>query len=242
MWSHSSCRGGCIQDRSHHYEILGCAFWSSHSAAFGSRCKCREPGYRCLWNLLSIRKPRTTPHHSEGNGQVEHKYSTLISPLNSFVDSQNLGCCDKAQSRSLMAYRGSVHTSATQTLLYLTCGCKLQLPTELCLSGMGTVTVTARDFAVTIGKTIVSAQDHAQIQLGTSRPHPKSNSTYRFMGNLWGRGLCLVQNECPNSRQTPQNHTLVGQTIHDYWGIIIDVLYATHEWLASVWEICGLLQ
>ncbi|MCG7878903.1 MAG: RNase H-like domain-containing protein, partial [Candidatus Thiodiazotropha endolucinida] len=86
--------------------------------------------YQEVFNLLGMKKTRTTPYHPESDGMVERYNKTLAKLLSAFVNEDHTDW-DQLLPYVMMAYRSSEHETTGFTPNYMMLGREVSVPIDI---------------------------------------------------------------------------------------------------------------
>lgn len=212
--------------------------WSVHSAVIGSRDEFRDPGHKC--SLYSTKYQKKL----EPTRVIGKQWASRVHKHNFKTFSEVFRW--KAEFVQLKQGLASLFDGVSGQCRHLHCsnavlrefGRNLRMLTGLCVSQLGSVTITNHEFVVKIGKTICEAQNHVRKHLGTLIRHQNSyfnllahGSPFEVDDHAWissRRAYCF--NECVKPFLIME---VFSKTSY---------IYVAQAWLASAWAICGSVQ
>ena len=121
-----------------------------------------------IYNIMGVKKSRTTAYHPQGDGLVERQNRTLQDILSNFV-SDHSGDWDQWLDQAVFAYNTSIHESTGFSPYELVFGHPARMPIEIELSVPLQNPSSQSDYSQSLRKAIQNANQIAQKNLEIAR-------------------------------------------------------------------------
>ncbi len=125
-----------------YFQPMGDQIWDSGANAFRPSPHLRKSAILRALRSRGRKNTRTTPYHSQGNGQTERTNRSLLPLLKYFIDQAKQDCSDELLPQRLMAYRCTVHKPMGPSPTLLMLGRELWLPFDTIIPLYPTMALT----------------------------------------------------------------------------------------------------
>ncbi|KAL5969218.1 Transposon Tf2-9 polyprotein [Taenia solium] len=141
-----------------------------------------------LGHTFGIAKTRTTPGHSQGNGQVERTNRTLVGLLKAFTKEEKPEDWDLSLGRALLAYRATIHASTGVSPFKTLTGREMRIPSDIFLPSKEVATDNGPEYALRPKEGIRNTFNMAWRDLQTSYSRQKKYYDKHSRPNTYHEG------------------------------------------------------